>query len=87
VQALLPNDASRQLWPIQLTVEDLLHSNPTFTYRMDGPVATFLGRGDHHETKFDNMKVTSMLKDLDSFSISERQVYHVSRTSLKMIDK
>lgn len=52
--------------------DNVLCSNPTFTYQIDGPMVTYLGRGDHHETKYDHLEVTSMLNDLDSFSMTNR---------------
>jgi nitrate reductase gamma subunit len=48
----------------------LFCSNPTFSYRVDGDRAVYLGRGDHHDPKFDGMAVSSMLKDLEEFSLS-----------------
>jgi Adenylate and Guanylate cyclase catalytic domain len=48
----------------------LFCSNPTFSYRVDGDRALYLGRGDHHDPKFDGMAVSSMLKDLGEFSLS-----------------
>ena len=33
-------------------------NDPPFTFRLDGPEATFLGVGDLHDTEYDSMKVT-----------------------------
>jgi hypothetical protein len=44
--------------------------SPTFTYRIDGPISVYLGRGDHHDPKYDGMAVSSMLKNLEQFSSS-----------------
>jgi hypothetical protein len=43
-------------------------SSPTFTYRIDGSVAVYLGREDHHDPKYDGMVLSSRLEDLDQFS-------------------
>jgi hypothetical protein len=45
-------------------------SSPTFTYRIDGPMAVYLGRGDHHDPKYNGMAVSSMLENLEQFSSS-----------------
>jgi hypothetical protein len=36
--------------------------NPSFTYRIDGPNATFLGIGDLHDKHYDSLVQSSMLK-------------------------
>ena len=38
--------------------------NPTFTYQINGPDAVYIGRGDLHETEYDNMVVTANLIDI-----------------------
>ena len=38
--------------------------SPTFTYQVDGPEVTYLGRGDLHNPKYDDMKIESPLFDL-----------------------
>jgi len=58
-----------------------LGSNPTFTYQIDGPTTTYLGRGDHHDAKYDGMVVTSKLTELDAFAIQERCVRQVADTA------
>jgi hypothetical protein len=42
--------------------------NPTFTYRIDGPSVTYLGRGDHHDPKYDYLEVSSWLADVYNYS-------------------
>jgi hypothetical protein len=37
----------------------------TFSYRVDGPKATFLGNGDMHDPKYDTMKVQSLFPDFE----------------------
>jgi hypothetical protein len=32
--------------------------NQSFTYEINGPEATYLGEGDLHETKYDDMETT-----------------------------
>jgi Adenylate and Guanylate cyclase catalytic domain len=44
-------------------------SNPTFTYRIDGPLASYLGKGDHHESTYDSLAVSSYLSDVDEFYV------------------
>jgi class 3 adenylate cyclase len=45
--------------------------NPSFTYQVDGPVTTYLGRGDLHDTRYDKYDgIHSEIKDLGSFSLS-----------------
>ena len=39
--------------------------NPTFTYRINGPDVEYLGRGDHHDSRFDGMERSAALLDLD----------------------
>lgn len=41
--------------------------NPTFTYQIDGANATYLGRGDFHDPKYDSMKRTSSLSNLQDY--------------------
>lgn len=38
--------------------------NPTFTYQIDGPEVTYLGPGDFHETKYDDLIISANLGDL-----------------------
>ena len=45
--------------------------NPTFTYQIDGPMVTYLGRGDLHDTKYDELEQSSGLFELSSFSVRE----------------
>jgi len=46
--------------------------NPTFTYEVNGADVKFLGAGDLHQTKYDNLVATSWLNDLYDFAIRER---------------
>lgn len=43
----------------------------SFTYRLDGRETTLLGRGDLHESKYDDMEVTSVITALNSFRIRQ----------------
>jgi len=56
----------------------LVHSGPCqpppFTYRIDGPNLTFMGSGDHHNPKYDGMKVSMSLKELADFTF-RNQLY------------
>ena len=45
--------------------------NPSFTYQLDGPNTVYLGRGDLHQTKYDEFRFHSDLKDLRYFYVSE----------------
>jgi Adenylate and Guanylate cyclase catalytic domain len=38
--------------------------NPTFTYQINGPMVIFLGAGDIHDDKYNDMAVKSLLADL-----------------------
>lgn len=42
-----------------------------FTYQIDGPIATYLGVGDLHDTKYNGISVSSSLFDLNSFRVEE----------------
>jgi hypothetical protein len=42
--------------------------NPTFTFQIFGPEVVYLGRGDHHDLKYDYMEESAWLNDLNSFS-------------------
>ncbi|CAJ1943563.1 unnamed protein product [Cylindrotheca closterium] len=43
----------------------------SFTYRLDGRETTLLGRGDQHESKYDDMELTSVITELNSFRIRQ----------------
>ena len=45
--------------------------NPTFTFQINGPSVKFIGRGDHHDTKYDRFMIPSSIYDLDAFSSSK----------------
>jgi hypothetical protein len=40
----------------------------TFTFEVNGPVATYLGTGEHHDPKYDDMTIGSLVSDLILFS-------------------
>eukprot|EP00538_Stauroneis_constricta_P012517 CAMPEP_0119553812 /NCGR_PEP_ID=MMETSP1352-20130426/6472_1 /TAXON_ID=265584 /ORGANISM="Stauroneis constricta, Strain CCMP1120" /LENGTH=1218 /DNA_ID=CAMNT_0007600295 /DNA_START=114 /DNA_END=3770 /DNA_ORIENTATION=+ len=42
---------------------------PSFTYQIAGPNVIYLGRGDHHDSKFDGMAVAQSITALESFNI------------------
>mmetsp|Transcript_45322 Transcript_45322/g.109736 ORF Transcript_45322/g.109736 Transcript_45322/m.109736 type:complete len:1123 (+) Transcript_45322:296-3664(+) len=43
----------------------------SFTYRLDGSETTLMGRGDLHESKYNDMELTSVITQLDSFRIRQ----------------
>lgn len=43
----------------------------SFTYRLDGSKTTLLGRGDLHNSKYDEMELKSVITKLDSFRIRQ----------------
>ncbi|KAL3940795.1 MAG: hypothetical protein SGBAC_004733 [Bacillariaceae sp.] len=43
----------------------------SFTYRLDGRETTLLGRGDLHDSKYDDMELTSVITELDSFRLHQ----------------
>lgn len=45
--------------------------NPTFTYEINGQAVRYLGVGDAHDTKYDDMAVSSSLQDLMHFDTDE----------------
>jgi hypothetical protein len=50
-----------------IIVFEIESSNVTFTYRIDGPKATYMGVGDHHDPKFDYLSVHTETRELHSF--------------------
>ena len=50
-------------------------NNDKFTYQIDGPVAKYLGSGDRHDPKYDYMKITQNLFDLDGYRIGKSEYY------------
>ena len=53
-----------------LVVEQPKECGATFTYRLDGPKATFLGVGDMHESEYDDMVYTEVWDRLVSPDVS-----------------
>lgn len=45
--------------------------NPTFTYQINGPDVEFLGAGDSHEERYDEMEVSSLMTELGLFAIED----------------
>lgn len=43
----------------------------SFTYRLDGPTPTLLGRGNLHDKNYDALMIESLLSDLNSFRIKK----------------
>ena len=43
--------------------------NPTFTYQINGPVVEYLGSGDHHDTQYDHLELSSSIIDLKDYTI------------------
>jgi hypothetical protein len=52
-------------------------TNEMFTYQIDGPEARYLGAGDKHDSKFENLKITHSLSlhDLDSYRLGVSKYY------------
>jgi len=48
--------------------------NPTFTYQINGPDAVYIGRGDLHETEYNDMGVSANLVDITGIN-SEGSFY------------
>ena len=46
-----------------------------FTYQIDGPNAKFLGGGDKHDSKFDDLKISRDILNLDSFRSGESKYF------------
>lgn len=68
-------DLIKDLLPAGSNGIDIVFSNPcnpSFTYQINGPNATFLGRGNLHETAFDGYGVESDLAELGSYFIRRR---------------
>jgi hypothetical protein len=42
---------------------------PSFTYQVNGPMVIFIGTDDHHDLKYNSMKVTGGLSNLEEFSV------------------
>ena len=42
--------------------------NPSFTFQVNGPDVEYLGRGDLHDTKYNDMEMTSSLLDLSDLA-------------------
>eukprot|EP00538_Stauroneis_constricta_P012892 CAMPEP_0119571340 /NCGR_PEP_ID=MMETSP1352-20130426/44071_1 /TAXON_ID=265584 /ORGANISM="Stauroneis constricta, Strain CCMP1120" /LENGTH=1278 /DNA_ID=CAMNT_0007621019 /DNA_START=47 /DNA_END=3883 /DNA_ORIENTATION=- len=42
---------------------------PSFTYKVSGPDVTYIGRGDHHDSKFNHMAIHGIVAQLESFRI------------------
>jgi hypothetical protein len=47
--------------------------NPTYTYKINGPDVVFLGIGDAHDAKYEDMRVESLMSKLGDFVIQETQ--------------
>jgi hypothetical protein len=45
--------------------------SPTFTFQLNGPTAIYLGRGDFHDPKYDDMEQSAFLFDLSDLSAGE----------------
>jgi class 3 adenylate cyclase len=46
--------------------------NQSFTYQINGPEVEYLGPGDLHDTKYNDMAVSSIINDLGSFSTGSK---------------
>jgi hypothetical protein len=46
--------------------------SPDFTYQIDGPNTTYLGRGDLHDPNFDGMGIESNFSRLKDYYIKKR---------------
>jgi hypothetical protein len=63
-QDILPSGSKGMI----LVVENSCLEN-AFTYRVDGPLPTYLGVGDHHDPSYDRMTFSSAMFDLASYEI------------------
>ena len=54
---------------IVLVVEN--ECSPSFTYEINGPEVRYLGGGDHHDSSFDYLQLSSDLLDLREFAIKD----------------
>ena len=57
-----------------VVIEHELHKEQ-FTYQIDGPVARFLGGGDHHDPKYNYMEISRNLFDLDTYRIGKSEYF------------
>jgi hypothetical protein len=45
--------------------------NPTFAYKINGPAVKYLGVGGFHDSRYDHLEESSLLQDLDKYSVRE----------------
>ena len=60
--------------------------NPTFSFQLDGPKVTYLGRGDQHDPTFDKYLVSSWLLDVESLMELDDEGDRVQRRAGVPID-
>ncbi|CAB9518478.1 Receptor-type guanylate cyclase gcy [Seminavis robusta] len=49
----------------------------TFTYEINGPTVRYLGGGDHHNAKYNPLKFTSLLQDLDEYNAGANRYSYI----------
>jgi hypothetical protein len=76
IKEILPTDSDG----IIVVFENACGQN--FTYQINGPETVYLGRGDLHDPKYDELGKSSPLIELDAFSLRDR-----SYTGLSLSDK
>jgi hypothetical protein len=76
IKEILPTDSDG----IIVVFENACGQN--FTYQINGPETVYLGRGNLHDPKYDELGKSSPLIELDSFSLRDR-----SYTGLSLSDK
>lgn len=67
IQDILPDNARG----VVVVVESVQECNPTFSFQIDGPDVTYLGRGDHHDPTYDDLERTALLTDLSGLSAGD----------------
>jgi hypothetical protein len=71
-------DTLKNILPTGANGVDIVFSNPcspAFTYRIDGPTATYRGAGDLHETAYSSLGASAMLLDLRDHAIGSGRAY------------
>jgi hypothetical protein len=56
-------------------VFEYAYTKEVFTYQIDGPVAEYMGSGDKHDPKYDKMKISRRLNDLDAYRSGVSKYY------------
>jgi hypothetical protein len=51
--------------------------NPTFTYEINGPTVKYLGVGNVHDSGYDHLEKSSLLQDLDKYSVGKSSYSYI----------